>query len=179
MTIKRLLNPAFAALLSGLVVSGCGAVRQSNWNPGNWFPGNREVVDYDAVGENNPLIPEQTRANVFSLRNDTEDDVYTGRLISTVETLALERSASGAIINVTGLVAYPGAFDVRLVPVEDETDSTQLVYELRSRFTGQGPAPVTAASRRVTVAAFVSQQDLANIRLIRVIGRNNTLQTRR
>lgn len=179
MTTSRLLTPAYAAILSVLVVSGCSTVRESNWNPGNWFPGNRGVVDYDAVGENNPLIPEKTRANVFSLGNDAEEDVYTGRLISTVETLALQRSASGAIINVSGLVAYPGAFDVRLVPVEDETDSTQLVYELRSRFSGQGPAPVTTASRRVTVAAFISEQDLANVRVIRVIGRNNTLQTRR
>ena len=48
-------NLTSALLVSALVLGGCGAVRESRFNPFNWF-GRADVQPVDTA-QSNPLIP--------------------------------------------------------------------------------------------------------------------------
>ncbi|TMM54717.1 hypothetical protein [Sulfitobacter sabulilitoris] len=168
-----------ALMLSTLVVSGCGAIRDSRANPFNWF-GRGEPTATAPVNATaaNPLIPQ--RSGLFaSARNRAA--IYTGQPIDTVTDLTIERIPGGAIIRATGVPARQGVSSVRLTPAtaEDVPVNGVLTYRLDA-VPAPGPQPVgSVASRQVVVARKVTDQDLRGVRSIRVEAARNALESRR
>ncbi len=147
-----------AALSILLLLSACGAVRDSRFNPFNWFGGAEErrvaVVVEEAPADPRPLVAE-------------------------VRNLAVERIPGGAIIRAMGLPPTQGYWDAELVRITPEGTAGTLVYEFR---VFPPPAPArrsTERSREVVVGRYVSDQDLAGIRSITVIGAQNRRIVRR
>ncbi|WP_375256927.1 hypothetical protein [Citreimonas sp.] len=162
------------AVVAAMVLGGCAGLRESRVNPFNWFGRAEPVaVATDATEAANPLIPRR-RASIF--RCD-EPVVYAGQPVMRIEDLAVERRPGGAIVRATGVAERLGPWAVRLVPVADLPEAGVLSFELRARLQ---PAPVgTELARTLTAAVDLSDQQLAGVTQIRVVGATNALAVRR
>ena len=188
-----------ALILSTLVLSACGGgLRESRLNPVNWFgsstsvktePGTVRTAD-GRVQQVNPLIGERGQSKLIaknrkrsteggSIFDRNKDEVYEGSLVAQVTSLEIERTSTGAIVRAVGLTTRQGAYDVRLLPVNDEGPvNGVMTYELLAYQpinTAQGPEH----TRRVQAAQALSNQDLDEIRTINVIAKRNTRTSRR
>lgn len=152
--------PRFAlplALSGVLVLTACGAVRESRLNPFNWF-GRSQEAQVDDFGIRRPEDKRQ--------------------MVDQVLDMVIEPTPQGAIVRATGLTPKQGYYDAELValPVDDKG---VLVYEFRvmpSPFDKPVGAPRT---REVTVAAALSVIKLEGISQIVVQGANNARSSRR
>ena len=170
-----------ALTAAAMLLTACGGMRESRMNPANWFgrststavePG--MVVTADGqVEEVNPLIGERKQSQISSKKArraqagaftsifDREEGPYAGTLVDQVTDLNIERTATGAIVRVTGTSARQGAFDVRLVPTNEGVPiDGVLTYELRALQplnTLQGPprSRVIKAGAPLTVVTIV------------------------
>ena len=166
-------KPLSALLISTLVLSGCGAIRDSAVNPFNWFGNARSEP---VASENaNPLIPSKSG---FSLKRRAQK--YGGQAVHTITTLKVERAAGGAIVRVNAVAQTQGSYEVFLTNDTDgEPVDGVLTYTLKaltpSRITAQG----STASREITAATFVTDKTLRDVRRVRVVGATNALVVRR
>lgn len=146
-----------AALSVTLVLSACGAVRDSRLNPMNWF-GRAEPAQTTAVAEK---VDEDPRP-----------------LVDQVLSLSVEPMPNGAIVRATGLPPNQGWWDGELVAGEVDEEG-RLVYDFRLTPPLDRTRVSTPRSRQVTVAAFLSNFKLDGISQIVVQGRTNALSSRR
>ncbi len=160
-----------------LTLAGCSGWRDSRVNPGNWFGNSRAEArtQSDVAAQTNPLIPEQT--SIF--QRGKKEEVYLGTPVDQIVDFSIERTSSGAIVKATGQTLRQGAYDVRLTS-DTEGDPVDGVLTLEMRAlqpenTPQGPEQV----RHVTAGYFVSNQDLAQVRTIRVLGDRNARASNR
>ncbi|WP_425039091.1 hypothetical protein [Primorskyibacter sp. S187A] len=164
-------------LIASLILAtaaGCARVRDSNINPLNWF-GRSSSAPVTTSENTNPLIPAR-RASVFQ---SEEDRVYRGTLVGNVTDLRIEQVQGGAVIKATGVATSLGAFDVRLVRDEADSDGSTLTFEMRALQPSAGRGRGTEQSRTVTVATNLSTQDLLGVRTIRVVSASNVRSSRR
>lgn len=156
-------------MVAALVLTSCGAISGSRFNPVNWF-GRGESRDI-VVTETNPLIP---RRSAFA----RPEDVDTRTPVQQITGLFIERTPSGAIVRAEGLAARQGAYQLGLQEIEGEEVPEGT---LRYAFVAYQPLmPVGAEpTRRVVAAVNLSNQDLLNIRRIEVVGAANVMTARR
>lgn len=167
----------FLSLAAASALAGCGGFRQSRVNPRNWFgrSTSRRVATSDPESTN-PLIPKREDRILFRRRNE----VYLGTPVDLVTRMVIERTDDGAIIRVVGLPLRQGAYDVRLIPDNEDGKPVngELGYALmavQSDGMPQGPERL----REVTAGVFVSNQTLENSEIIRVRGARNEQVSRR
>ncbi len=145
------------SLAALMALTSCAGVRESRFNPFNWFGGSREAKTEEfgiaAVDDERPLVEQ-------------------------VLTMVIEPTPQGAIVRATGLSPIQGYYDAELVarPVDD---AGVLVYDFRIN-----PPPFqkpvgTQRTREVTVAAALSNIALENITQIVVQGAGNARSSRR
>ncbi|MFZ7090599.1 hypothetical protein [Primorskyibacter sp. 2E233] len=159
-------------VLSAVVLTSCGGIRDSRLNPMNWF-GRSTSQPVAAEADVNPLIPRR-RISIF---RDNQPQAYQGTLIGEVTELLIERRPGGAVIRATGVSDRQGPFELRLIKLEEESDADTLSYEFRAL---QINAPQgSERSRTYTVAIWMTEQQLAGIREIRVKARRNIRTSRR
>ncbi|MFN7225226.1 MAG: hypothetical protein ACK4MS_14520 [Paracoccaceae bacterium] len=151
--MKRSLIAASAAVL---VLTSCGAVRESRLNPFNWF-GRSERVETFAT---------------------TAKKAETRLLVADVVSLSIEPYSGGAIVRATGVMDTQGWWNAELVETEGE-DPSHLLLDFRIL------PPVTRTdvnsvrSREVTVATTLTPRRLENISRITVQGARSARTTRR
>ncbi|WP_397543148.1 hypothetical protein [Roseovarius salis] len=186
-------------LIASIGLAGCGgSLRESRLNPVNWFGSSTSqevesgtVTTADGrVEEINPLIGEDKQSQLVAanrsslqksgiLRRRNKESPYLGTRVDQVTELGVEPTSTGAIVRVSGLSGRQGAFDVRLLPLdEDQPQDGVMTYELLALQpvnTPQGPA----RTRQLQAAAPLSSAELDEIRTIRVIARRNVRTTRR
>lgn len=150
--MRRPLTLALAALL---VLSACGAIRDSRLNPFNWF-GRSEPAERVVLGQK-PADPRVLVADVVSM--------------------SVERYSSGAIVRAKGITPTQGWWEAELVEVEDD-DPAHLVLEFRLFPPLTGSDVNTPRSREVVVALALSPQKLRDITQITVQGANNARSSR-
>jgi hypothetical protein len=160
-------------LVASLTLGACGFVRDSALNPSNWFGrSTSETLETGTTVVTNPLIP-KTRG-LFARRAEL-DAAYVGQPFDEILDLTVERVAGGAIVRATGLAARQGIYAVALIPQEGEAVSRGGV--LTYRLEGIEPDAATAvggpATREVTAALKVTDQELRGVRSIRVEGLRN------
>ncbi|MCB1522962.1 MAG: hypothetical protein KDJ23_02595 [Rhodoblastus sp.] len=150
------------ALVLTLVVSGCAKVRDSKFNPVNWFGRSKAVATAPA----NPVVPGRP------------DD---GRLlVDQVTELEVARQPGGAIVRASGLPPTQGWWDAALVP---ENDGLAVDGVITYRFVVAAPPKAkrvsTPQSRELTAAIFLSDMRLQDVRQIVVVGTQNSRSVRR
>ncbi len=148
--------PILAVVVLATALGGCGKLRESRFNPLNWF-GQARPAEVTILY----VRPEDPRA-----------------LVGQVTTLKVEPYPGGAIVRATGLPPSQGYWQAELVaqPLDDQG---RLVFEFRV-FPPPVPAAAgTAWSRQITVAAVVSDIKLQGVRSIVVQGAGNALSSRR
>ncbi|WGW02687.1 hypothetical protein [Tropicibacter oceani] len=159
-------------VLSTLVLTSCGGLRDSRLNPMNWF-GRSTSQPVASESVDNPLIPRR-RVSIF---RSNQPEAYQGTLIGEVTELLVERRPGGAIIRATGVSDRQGPFELRLVKVDAESDADTLTYDFRALQINA--AQGSSNSRTFTVALWLTDQQLAGIRDIRVKSRSNIRTSRR
>lgn len=164
-------------LVASTTLGACGLVRDSALNPGNWF-GRSTSEPVQTAAVTNPLIP--TSTGLFARRN-AEEAVYLGRPFDEIVELRIERVQGGAIIRATGRAARQGLYEVQLTPANEEEAAVDgvLTYRLEGVEPGRATATGAAASREVTAARRVTDQQLAGVSSIRVEGLRNAQVVRR
>lgn len=167
-------------LVASVTLGACGVVRDSALNPTNWFGrSTSESVEVADAGPVNPLIP-QTGGGLFA-RVRGEAPGFVGQPFGEIVDLTIERIAGGAIIRATGRADRQGVYAVQLTPVnEDELPvDGVLTYRLEGLEPERGAAVGTPATREVTAARNITDQDLRGVRTIRVEGARNARVARR
>ncbi len=170
-----MVKPLMILTVSAVLLSSCATVRDSRVNPFNWFGSARSqpvAVQSDGAAVN-PLIPDRRR-NLLTTRRPVGP--YQGQPIAEVSELLVERRPGGAIIRASGVADSAGPFDVRLIPLADEPGT--LAYMLGA-LQAPGPRTTSAWARTVTAAVWLTDQELAGISAIRVVGRSNQMVTAR
>jgi hypothetical protein len=159
-------TPLLAALAALTLLGACGAVRESRLNPFNWF-GRSEAREPT-------LAPAQGYGPAV-----TDDRA----LVDQVTLLAIERIPGGAILRAAGLPPTQGWWDAELVAEEDADGTAPEPGVLAFRFVvaaPRSPQPAsTPVSREVTVATYLSDIRLRDIRQIVVRGGRNERVIRR
>lgn len=161
-------------LMAGLVLSllaGCGSLRESRFNPLNWF-GKSEAVTVDENGQR--LVVLKTLAP----RNGYPDFVDTRALAPNITALDVRKSASGAIVVATTQVPTLGYYDAELRPAGPVEDGV-LTLEFRLRVpTGVQPRGADH-QRRITAARSIQNVELQQIKRIVVTSADGARQVRR
>lgn len=148
--------PILAIVVLATALGGCARLKDSRFNPLNWFGQARPAAVTDLY-----VRPDDARA-----------------LVAQVTVLKVEPYPGGAIVRATGVPPTQGYWEAELVaqPLDEQG---RLVYEFRVF-----PPPVPAAagtpfSRQVTVAAALSSIKLQGVTSIVVQGAGNALSARR
>lgn len=152
-------RPLIAALALTMLLSACGTIRESRFNPLNWFGSSRSA-------------PSDLGPTQLSVDNRP--------LVAQVTGLAIERTSSGAIVRAEGLTPTQGWWDAELVPQTSlRPIDGVLVYQFRITPPGRQTRVSTPQSRAVSVATTLSESQLETIREIVVVGAENQRSTRR
>lgn len=162
-------------LAASLVLAGCGGWSDSRINPRNWFGPAEPAVVVAGAAETNPLIP--TRVSIFA-RPAAED---VSLPIARVSELRIEPTATGAIVYAKGIAGRQGPYQTELRPVStlEEAEDGILVLSFRVVYPPYQTPAGNELSRTVNEAHTLSRADLRTIRVVRVTGRDNALETRR
>lgn len=149
-------RPVTAALVSVLVLTSCGAVRDSRLNPFNWFGRSERVEVLTPVVEaGDPRL-----------------------LVADVVSLTIEPYSGGAIVRATGVMESQGWWQADLVATETD-DPSHLVLDFRILPPVTQTAVGTTRSREVTVATTITPRQLEEITRITVQGERSARTTRR
>lgn len=161
-------------IISGLVLSlvaGCASVRESRFNPMNWF-GSSEPVAAAQAGQ-----PVQVR-KTLAPRKGYPVFVDTRALAPTISEMQMVKSASGAIVTATASLPSTGYYDAELVAVPTGSADT-LVFEFRLRAPTKAAPAGTPAQRKITAAKSLSNAEISGIRTVIVKGADGARQVRR
>lgn len=166
-------------LIASFLLAGCATVRDSRLNPFNWFGRAQPVAVEADPRAANPLIPRRGGLFAASRQRYAERDLTSP--IASVTNLTVERVPGGAIVRATGVDQMQGAFNVELVPGNEEELPVDgvLSYTLE-RQRPEGLRPVgPVQTREVVVARKLTDQQLRGVRTIRVAAAQNALAVRR
>jgi hypothetical protein len=166
-------------LAASLTLGACGIVRDSALNPTNWF--GRSTSEALASGDGTPVNPLIPQTGGFFARRSAEQAVYTGKPFDEITDLTIERVGGGAIIRVTGLAARQGIYVVQLTPADEDGIPVNgvLTYRLEGVEPDRATAVGSPATREVTAALQITDQDLRGVSTIRVEGVRNARVARR
>jgi hypothetical protein len=145
-------------LAVAVLVTGCGRVAESRFNPLNWF------------GRDEPV---RTAAPGSAVDQDPRP------LVAQVSSVSIERTPEGAILRAVGLPPTQGFWDPALLYDETRSAPGLLVYQFRLAQPETQQRTVNEASREVTTALFLSEQTLAGVREIQVLGVTGSRAVRR
>ncbi|MFZ1728405.1 MAG: hypothetical protein WBO29_07745 [Albidovulum sp.] len=153
--------PILALMLAALTLTSCGRIRESRiLNPFNWF-GRSQESQVVAVADPNVIAD--------------------GRLlVAQVTELEIARQPGGAIVRASGLPPTQGWWNTELIA---DNDGQPVDGVLTYRFVIAKPIGQTRVStpqsRELTVATYLSDIKLAEVRQIVVLGAENSRSVRR
>ena len=167
-------------LCSICIVTACG-FGQSRLNPLNWFGASQaEAIEASAEApeEINPLIPQRT--GLFN-RARAQQEIYLGVPVEQVTSLVIERVPGGALIRATGVAISRDVYDIRLTPENEDEMPVDgvLTYRLEGVITENAVPGGDTRLREVYAGRQLTEQELSQVRVIRVEGRTNAQVTRR
>lgn len=155
MTSRR---TVIAGLGGTLLLAGCGRVRESRFNPFNWFGRSEE--------ETGSVTP------VREVRDPRP-------LVDQITALSVEPTPTGAIVRATGLPPMQGWHSAALVAQSDGPVGGEMVFFFRAVPPDGATRVSTVQSRELTAARRLTAQQLAVTRVVRVVGARNSRVVRR
>ncbi len=165
-------------LVSTLALSACSSWRDSRANPSNWFGSSTSTDAPVSTTDADALIPDQGNGKGLFSRPDPED---TSIPITVIDELRINATPTGAIVYAAGTANRQGAFNAQLTRVKSEENAKNgvLEYTFRVNYPPYATAQGTPRSRMVSDAITLSRKDLEGVRLVRVVGQQNALESRR
>ncbi len=165
-------------MIATMALSACGNWSNSRANPSNWFGSSTPSPSEVSADDANALVPENADKKGLFERPDAEDNSVP---IAVINELRIDPTSSGAIIYAAGTAVRQGAFNAQLARVRSEELSKNGVMEFTFRvdYPEYATAQGSERSRMVSEAVNVSRQELEGIRLVRVKGQQNALESRR
>ena len=149
--------PVTAVLIAALSLGGCAKVRDSKFNPLNWF--GRSQAQTAAPG----TVPADPRS-----------------LVQQVTALEVARQPGGAIVRASGLPPTQGWWDAELGAENDGIAKDGVLSYRFVVFAPPGERRVsTPQSRELTAAIYLSDMRLQDVRQIVVLGATNSRSVRR
>lgn len=169
-------KPIAVLLAASLALAGCGGWSTSRVNPKNWFGSSQPAPADATAGEVNPLMPASTRG---LFKRPPPEDVSVP--IARVTELRVEPTVDGAIVYAEGVATRQGPFASELRPVTSEEDAKAgiMAFSFRVVYPKDATPIGNERSRTVHDAYSLTKQDLAGVKVIRVSGRENALESRR
>lgn len=170
-------KPLSILVVAAVVLAGCGGWSNSRVNPRNWFGNSQPVAVQNAPGETNPLMPGSAGKGMFSRPDPADYSVPIAR----VTELRVEPTPSGAIVYAAGVAARQGPFqtELRLVTTEEDAEAGVMAFSFRVVYPKDATVVGSELSRTVHDARTLSRQDMDGVKVIRVSGRENALESRR
>lgn len=145
-----------ALVLTVLVtLASCGRIADSRLNPFNWFGRDRAAAAATPV-----VVQEDPRP-----------------LVSQVTALSIEQAPGGAVLRAVGLPQRQGFWEPALLGPTRQGDV--LIYQLRAEPPVTQTRVSTQPSREIVVGTFISDQTLAGVREIQVLGSQASRAVRR
>ncbi len=162
-----MLRATFLGTAVLFTLSGCARLAESPINPVNWFGNSQEAPVAATTSATRPLVDQSRRTIVVDQR----------ALVQTVDSLVIDRKASGAIVRASGTAPTQGYYNAQLVNagVSNGVLTLQFRAQAPSGFEGEG----TARSRLINAAYVIDSADLAGIRTVRVESATNVRTTAR
>jgi hypothetical protein len=158
-------TPLLAMLALTLTLSACATVRESRFNPLNWF------------GRSEARAARSVPADAYTPAADPRP------LVDQVTAMTIEAIPGGAILRATGLPPTQGFWDAELVPVEgteaNPIEDGVLVFDFRIWPPPYAARVGTGPSRQIEVATYLTRNDLDGITRIVVRGARTERVTRR
>jgi len=149
-----------------MTLTGCARVAESRFNPLNWF-GSSQAAPAPQDTELRPLVP-QTRTTI---------EVDNRPLITTVSTMTIDRTTTGAIVRATGVAPTQGFFNAELV--SRGIENGVLTLDFRAQAPADFGADGSVRSRQISAAYILDRAELASIRSVRVQGATDARVSRR
>ncbi|NOD75541.1 MULTISPECIES: hypothetical protein [unclassified Ruegeria] len=167
-------------IIATLTLTACSGWRDSRVNPSNWFGSSRSVKTETPPDPNaaDALVPQQRQGTgLFSRPNIADSSIRIGQ----IDELRIDATPTGAIIYATGTAVRQGAYNARLVRVNSEENEKNgtMEFEFLVNYPSAQTLQGSERTRMVSDAVNVSRQDLEGIRLVRVVGQQNALESRR
>jgi len=145
-----------ALVLTILVtLASCGRIAESRLNPFNWFGRDRAAAAATPV-----VVAEHPRP-----------------LVSQVISVSVEQAPGGAILRAVGLPPRQGYWEPALLGPTRQGDI--LIYQFRAQPPLSPTRVSTQPSREIVEGAFISDQTLAGVREIQVLGAQASRVVRR
>ena len=165
-------------LLSATVLSACNSWSNSRANPSNWFGSSTPATSEVSASDADALVPRQNNGKGLLARPEIEDNSVP---IAVINELRVDPTPSGAIIYAAGTAIRQGAYNAQLARVRSEelTKNGILEYTFRVDYPDYATVQGNERSRMVSEAVNVSAQELEGIRMVRVKGQQNALESRR
>ena len=172
-TMYKSLSVLLVALMS---LSACSGLRNSDEDSSDSIDGSTSAPAEVSAGDANALVPEKGDAKGLFKRPEAEDNSVP---IAVIKELRIDPNPTGAIIYAAGTAIRQGAFNAQLARIRSEELSKNGIMEFTFRVAYPEYATVqgTDRSHMVSDAVTVSTQDLEGIRLVRVVGQQNALES--
>lgn len=152
-----MIKPIFATLALTITLAGCNTVRESRFNPLNWFG--------RSAPQPTTLAPLDAAPAVVDNRATVTD----------VTQMEVQRIQGGALVTAAGLPPTQGWWDAELVAENaGEPVSGVLTYRFAVAAPRDATRVSTPQSREVTAGIFVSDQKLEGVNRIVVSGTRNS-----
>lgn len=151
------------ALLGGLTIATALSGCSSRLNPVNWFGGSETQTT---------TVPAETAAQPATAALP---------LVDQVTRMEVEHIRGGALVTATGLPLTQGWWSAELVPVTagEAPEGGVLTYRFEVRQPLSPKNVSTPQSRELTAARFLSDQQLAGVSRIVVLGARNQMSSSR
>ena len=149
-----------------MTLTGCARVAESRFNPLNWF-GSSQTAPVPLDTELRPLVP----------RTRTTIEVDNRPLITSVSTMSIDRTTTGAIVRATGVAPTQGFYNAELV--SRGIDNGVLTLDFRAQAPADFGADGSTRSRQISAAYILDRSELAAIRSVRVQGATDARVSRR
>ncbi|WP_375281796.1 hypothetical protein [Pseudooctadecabacter sp.] len=150
-----------------MTLTGCARIADSRLNPLNWFGASTSAPAAPQTSEVRPLVPEGRTTVVIDNR----------QLVTSVSTLVVDRTTTGAIVRAAGVAPTQGFFNAELVPVGIENGV--LTLDFRAMAPTGFAATGSARSRTITAAYIMEMSEVSAVRSVRVQAATNARVTRR
>ena len=165
-------------LVATMSLSACSDSNDSDANSSNQSDSATSTPTEVSSEDPNALVPQNGDAKGLFERRKVEDNSVP---ITVINELRFEPIPTGAIIYAAGTAIRQGAFNAQLARVRSEELSKNEVMEFTFRidYPEDATAQGTERTRMVSKAVTVSTKELEGIRLVRVVGQQNALETLR
>ena len=161
----------FNVLATTVLLAGCAETLGTKPSRMEWLDALKKTRVVDETAD--ALIP-SNRLKIFKLKTLTTD--LANQPIDQIIHLVADQVPGGVLITATGVTTRTGSYNGQFTTL-DSADSSVLEYQFNV-FQPPSSNPENLETRKVTIAKFLTDQDLTNISLIRVRSASNRLSAR-